>query len=108
MYYNNQYFDNYKNKNIEPFDYFTCTLNLDNVIPNFADNYMKFDNQHVSCGVCKNATLKVNINKCPVDEYGSPISYCKQTSSLTSSLGNPLTFPLDVTPQNVSSFFCIS
>jgi len=95
-----------KNKK-EPFDFFTCNMTLNNIDPKFKDNYLKFDNQHVSCGPCKNATLKVNINTCPLDENGSTVSYCKQTGTITSSFGNPIVFTYDVTPDNMANFFCI-
>jgi hypothetical protein len=97
------------NKNIknEPFDFFTCTMNIDNIDPKFKDNYLKYDNQHVSCGPCKDATLKININTCPVDEYGSTLPNCQQKGSITSSFGNPIIFTYDVTPENMSKFFCI-
>lgn len=105
IFYNIQHFN--KN-NIEPLDFFTCTLNLDNINPYFADNYMKFNDQHVSCGVCTNSTLKVNVTKCPLDENGSPLSSCKQKATLSSSLGNPVTFDRIITPESVSNFFCIT
>ena len=95
-----------KNKK-EPFDFFTCTMTLNNIDPKFKNNYLKFDNQHVSCGPCKDATLKLNINTCPVDENGSTISNCKQSGSIKSSFGNPIVFTYDVTPDNMGNFFCI-
>jgi len=91
----------------EPFDFFTCTMTLNNIDPKFKDNYLKFNNRHVSCGPCKDATLKVNINTCPVDENGSTLPYCKQTGSITSSFGNPIVFTYDVTPDSLGNFFCI-
>jgi len=97
----------YIKNNKEPFDFFTCTMTLNNIDPKFKDNYLKFDNQHVSCGPCKDATLKLNINTCPVDENGSTISNCRQTGSITSSFGNPIVYTYDVTPDNISNFFCI-
>ena len=103
------YIKNNKNNknNKEPFDFFTCTMTLNNIDPKFKDNFLKFDNKHVSCGLCKDATLKLNINTCPVDENGSTISNCKQTGSIVSSFGNPIVFTYDVTTDNMSKFFCI-
>ena len=102
MLYNYYYF-----KNKEPFDdFFTCTLQLDNIDPKFKDEYMQYNNQSVSCGVCKRAKLIVNVNTCPVDENGTPIPYCIQKSTLTNSFGTPISFESKVTPQKVADFFC--
>jgi len=102
MVYNNFYF-----KNQEPFnDFFTCTLQLDNIDPKFKDEYTQYNNKSVSCGVCKRATLNVVVNTCPVDANGTPIPPCYQKATLTSSFGNPISFDTTVTPQNISNFFC--
>ena len=100
--YNYYYF-----KNKEPFDdFFTCTLQLDNIEPMFKDEYLQYNNKSVSCGVCKRAKLNVNVNTCPVDANGTPIPPCIQKATLTSSFGNPISFDDTVTPQNISNFFC--
>jgi hypothetical protein len=91
----------------EPF-YFTCTMTLDNMNPQFINTYTKFHNQHVSCGDCTNATLKMVVNPCPQDENGIPDPHCKQKASITSSSGNPIVFTYDITPKNISKFFCIN
>ena len=94
-------------KNKEAFDdFFTCTLQLDNIDPKFKDEYMKYNNQSVSCGVCKRAKLIVNVSTCPLDSTGAPIPNCNQKATLTSSFGNPIEFDKSVTPQNVTNFFC--
>ena len=92
----------------EPFDYFSCTMTLDNISPNFIKNYLKYNNQHISCGTCANASLKMVVNPCPQDENGVPDPNCKQKASIESSLGNPVVFTFDITPKNISRFFCIN
>ena len=99
----NYYF--FKNKELFD-DFFTCTLQLDNIDPKFKNEYTQYNNKSVSCGVCKRATLNVIVNTCPVDSNGSPIPPCNQKATLTSSFGNPISFDNIVTPQNVSKFFC--
>jgi hypothetical protein len=89
-------------------DYFDCYLKLTDISPQFVNQYMKFDNQHVSNGRCKDATLHVVVETCPLDDNGIPLSSCRQTATLTSSKGNPLTFPYDITPLNVSNYFGIN
>jgi len=95
-----------KNKESFDDDFFTCTLQLDNIDPKFKNEYMKYNNQSVSCGVCKRAKLTVNVNTCPVDSNGTPIPNCNQKATLTNSFGNPIEFDMIVTPQNVRNFFC--
>lgn len=88
-------------------DYFDCYLKLTDINPHYVKTYMKFDNQHIANGYCTNATLHVSVNPCPTDNNGAPLSSCNQTATLTSSKGNPLEFPLNITPSNVSKFFGI-
>jgi hypothetical protein len=92
---------------IENFDFFNCTMTLNNITPNFKNNYMQYDNQHVSCGPCKNATLNIIVNTVDVDEYGSPVKSLPQSGTIESSLGNPIVYKSDITPSNISNFFCI-
>ena len=94
------------NGNKEPFDFFTCTMNLKDIDPRFKDEYMKFDNMHVSCGPCQNATLKMNIMTCPTNANGSPSPNCIQNATIESSLGNSITYPSFVNTQNIKNFFC--
>jgi hypothetical protein len=95
-------------KKDEPFDFFTCSMTLNNINPKFKDEYLsKFNNKHVSCGPCKNATLKLNVNTCPTDEYGSPSLKCNQEGFIKSSFGNPILFKYDISTENMSRFFCI-
>ena len=89
-------------------DFFTCTLQLDNIDPKFKAEYMQYNNKSVSCGVCKRATLNVNVNTCPVDSNGSPISGCTQKATLTNSFNTPISLDTTVTPQNISNFFCFN
>lgn len=99
----------YKNKANENFnDYFDCYLKLTDINPQFVKQYMKFDNQHVSKGRCKDARLHVFVEPCPLDNNGIPLSSCQQNATLTSSKGNPLIFPYDVTPFNISNYFGIT
>ena len=101
------YYSNNKNTT-DPFDFFTCTLNLENINPQFKDNYLKYNNKHVSCGPCTDATLKVNVNTCPLDENGIPLTTCKQNAKIVSSFGNPILFTHDIVPQSIGKFFCIN
>ena len=87
-------------------DFFTCTLQLDNIDHRFIDEYKQYDNKSVGCGICKRATLKVNVTPCPKDAYGSPLTSCIQKATLTSSFGNPIEYTKDITPKNISDFFC--
>jgi hypothetical protein len=89
-------------------DYFDCYLRLTDINPQFVNQYMKFDNQHVSNGRCKDATLHVEVEPCSLDDNGIPLSSCRQNATLTSSKGNPLTFPYDITPSNLSNYFGIN
>lgn len=91
----------------EPFDYFTCTMNLRDIDPKFANNYMKFDGKSVKCGPCEGATLKMNITNCHTDEKGNVSINCKPNALINSSQGNPIIFPSIITPNNLSNFFCI-
>jgi len=95
-------------KKDEPFGFFTCTMTLNDINPKFKSEYLsKFNNKHVSCGPCKNATLKIKINTCPVDEYGSPSLKCNKEGFIKSSFGNPILFKYDISTENMSKFFCI-
>jgi hypothetical protein len=102
------YYINYKYTiKKEPF-YFTCTMTLDNVSPQMVNNYLKFNNQQISCSDCTNGTLKMVVNPCPQDENGVPDSSCKQKATIETSSGNPVVFTYDITPKNISRFFCIN
>ena len=104
IFYNNYYFTNK-----EQFDssFFTCTLQLDNIDPKLKDEYMQYNTQIGTCGICSRAKLNVIVNTCPVDENGTPDIYCIQKATLTSSFGNPISFDNIVTPKNVKNFFCL-
>lgn len=92
----------------ENFNYFTCSMTLNDVNPKFKEDYLKYHNRTAKCGDCENALVKLNVNTCPVDEYGSPSPYCKPSGFIESSLGNPITFKYDISPQNMKKFFCIN
>jgi len=106
----NKIFFEKKNRNANEYfnDYFDCYLKLTDINPQFVNQYMKFDNQHVSNGRCKDATLHVVVEPCTLDDNGIPLASCRQNATLTSSKGNPLTFPYDITPLNVSNYFGIN
>jgi hypothetical protein len=93
-------------KSIEPFDFFTCTMNLQNIDPKFVDEYKQFDGRHVACGPCQDSTLRLNITTCPTNANGSASPECYQNASIKSSLGKPITYTKNVTPQNIKDFFC--
>jgi len=91
----------------EPFDFYTCTMNLKDIDPMFVDEYMKYDNRHVACGPCKNSTLKINVIPCSTNDIGTPSNDCKQNANIISSLGNPITYPSFINPENIKNFFCL-
>ena len=92
---------------IESFrDWFTCTLNLQGIDPKMVDEYMKYDNQHIKQGRCKNAKLRINIaSTCPTTANGGTSSNCMQTASINSSQGDMIEFPLYVKLENIIKFF---
>lgn len=95
-------------KNIkENFNYFTCTMTLNDINPKFKDDYLSLHNRTAKCGPCENAILKLNVNTCPVNDYGSSSADCKPSGFIESSLGNPITFTYDISSQNMHKFFCI-
>jgi len=75
-------------------------MNLENINPKFADEFMKYDGRHVACGPCQNATLKINVNTST--DNSNPI----QTAQITSSNGVPIIFPFRVNIDNIKTFFC--
>jgi hypothetical protein len=89
-------------------DYFDCYLKITDVNPQFVNAYKKYDNKHVRSGKCENARLHITIEPCPTDENGIPNSNCRETATLTSSKGNPIDFPYDITPMNVGKYFGIN
>lgn len=93
---------------LEPFDYFKCTMDIENIDPRFISNYTKFNNKHISCNKCKDATLYLNLKQCATDANGSIDDNCIPSGTITSSLGNPISFPYEISPENISKFFCIS
>ena len=96
-------------KNVkENFNYFTCSMTLNDINPRFKKDYLSFHNRTAKCGDCENALIKLNVNTCPTDENGSPSPYCKPSGFIESSLGNPITFKYDISPQNMKKFFCIN
>jgi len=88
-------------------DEYTCTVNLNNIDPKFKDNYMKFDKKRAPDGKCKGAIINMNINTCPTDDNGSPISNCRQAISIVSSkTTTPVTYNLSIiTTDNLKQFF---
>ena len=95
-------------KNVkENFNYFTCSMTLNDINPKFKEDYLKFHNRTARCGDCENALIKLNVNTCPVDEYGSPSPYCEPSVFIESSLGNPITFKYDISPQTMKKFLCV-
>ena len=96
----------------EPFDYFTCTMNLNDIDPKFVNNYTKFDGKSVKCGPCEGATLKMNISTCNTDANGNLSTSCIPNASIISSYGNPITFKggintSQINANSLNNFFCI-
>ena len=94
------------NGNTEPFDFYTCTMNLKDIDPMFVNEYMKYDGKSVVCGPCKGATLKMNIMPCPNNPDGTLSNICKQNANIVSSNGKPVIYPSYITPINIKNFFC--
>lgn len=88
-------------------DYFDCYLKLTDINPQFVNAYMKYDNKHVSNGICENARLHVVVEPCPTDTNGIPSDKCRETVVLKSSKGNPVEFPYSLSPMNVGKYFGI-
>lgn len=88
-------------------DYFDCYLKLIDINPQYVNAYMKYDDKHVSTGVCENARLHVVVEPCPTDSNGIPSDKCKETVVLKSSKGNPVEFPYSLSPMNVGKYFGI-
>jgi hypothetical protein len=89
-------------------DYFDCYIKLVDINPQLVEQYMKFNNRHVSKGNCTDATLHVTIDPCPTDTNGIPSTSCMESATLTSSKGNPLEFTYKVSPENMTKFFGIN
>ena len=89
-------------------DYFDCYLKLTDINPQFVNAYMKYDNKHVSNGICENARLHVVVEPCPTDSNGIPSDKCRETVVLKSSKGNPVEFPYSLSPMNVGKYFGIN
>ena len=89
-------------------DYFDCYLKLTDINPQFVAAYMKYDDKHVANGVCENARLHVVVEPCPTDSNGIPSDKCRESVVLTSSKGNPISFPYNISPMNVGKFFGIN
>ena len=85
-------------------DYFDCYLKLTDINPQFVNAYMKYDNKHVSNGICENARLHVVVEPCPTDSNGIPSDKCRETVVLKSSKGNPVEFPYSLNPMNVGKY----
>jgi len=88
-------------------NYFDCYLKLTDINPQVINAYMKYDDKHVSSGVCENARLHVVVEPCPTDSNGIPSDKCRETVVLTSSKGNPVEFPYSLSPMNVGKYFGI-
>ena len=82
-------------------------MTVNDINPKLKEDYLRFHNRTAKCGDCENALIKLNVNTCPIDEYGSPSPYCKPSGFIESSLGNPITFKYDISPQNMKKFFCV-
>jgi len=90
----------------EPFDFFTCTINLKDIDQKYVDNYMQFDGKSGKCGPCDGATLKMNIETCHTDANGKPSYACNPSASITSSISNNINFPYPLSASYLNYFFC--
>jgi hypothetical protein len=97
----------FNNKKDSFMNYFDCYLKLIDINPLFVNAYMKYDNKHVSSGVCENARLHVLVEPCPTDINGIPSDKCVETAILKSSKGNPISFPYSISPMNIGKYFGI-
>jgi len=91
--------------NLEPFD---CTLNISDVNPYHVLNYMKYDNNLIGCGICKNSNLSVNIQStCPTNKNGSvDNNTCRPQFDVTSSYNIPIVYDKTKTREGIHTFFC--
>jgi hypothetical protein len=90
-------------------DYFTCTMTLNDIDPKLVSEYMKYDNKSIPNGSCKNATLKIVVNTCAVDENGVQSPNCKANANVVSSKGNPISYsPTGTTFEDITKFFGVS
>jgi hypothetical protein len=99
----------YIKKKVENYDsYYTCTMTLNDIDPMNVNQYMKYDNKHIPCGDCKDATLKVVVNTCAVDDDGVQSPNCKPNLNVVSSIPKPIDFSgSDVSFDNINRFFCL-
>lgn len=95
-------------ENYYDYDYFDCYLKLSDINPQFVNAYMKYNDRHVSNGVCTNARLHITVEPCPTDINGIPSNNCRESAVLTSSKGNPIEFPYSISPMNVGKYFGLS
>lgn len=88
--------------------YYTCYMKMYDIDPRFVNNYMKFNNKHVKCGVCQDSILKLQIEPCPTNINGIPNESCDQYAKLFSSKGLELQYTKKISPGDLSNFFCIT
>ena len=99
-------FKNSSNTLKEPFDYFTCAMNLSDIDPKVVNDYMNLDGKSVQCGHCKGATLKMNITTCKTDVNGNLSINCNPNALIKSSQGNPIIYNKSISPYELNKFFC--
>jgi len=89
---------------------FDCTLHINDIDPRHVDNYMKFNNTRIRCGICNKSRLNVKIEStCPTNPItGSALDSCKKQVNITSSYGIPIVFNDELSPDSVNQFFCPS
>ena len=117
-YQNNQNNQNNIKYSLEPFNAsnisYKCTMNLTDIDPRFVGEYMKYDGRKVNCGPCSGAILNVNIQTCPLDANGSPLTSCNQYANINcvrtdvNNISYPIkvTYPGMVNKSTINTFFC--
>ena len=92
-----------------------CTVQLTNINPMFAKNYMQYDGKPIKCfnklsskAFCVGGTLKMDVQSVGVDANGVPLAG-KQTAVITNSNGStpPDNALIPITPWEFPSFFCL-
>ena len=93
--------ENYKDNHI-------CTMTLYDIDPNLVNAYMNFDNKRIPAGYCKNATLKMVVNTCAVDENGVQLPNCNPSANVVSSDKTPIPYTsTNVSFDEITRFFGI-
>jgi hypothetical protein len=85
--------------------YLTCYLKLGNINPKFVNNYAGLDGKKIKCGTCENGILRVKVEPCEISTDDG--NYCSQYAQLTTSDGLEIPYKKDVSPSDITNYFCL-